>query len=218
MTLPNDVIVHGAVTAGKGAVYASNEATVGGAVTGDGDFLIRQDFGSLTLKGDVTAGGTVTFRNDNGSRNFVVSVNGDVHGSVVRDGGAKTENGVVYPSAFPVEFRGCVGDDPEKPTSFLHGTNRLMAASVCASREVRISGETTVLELAAKGNLSSEASLTVSGGAKVSVAAGVRVRLAAMTVDGVSLSPGRYTKANCATCVGDGSITVGHPGVLMIIR
>lgn len=218
MTLPNDIFVHGDITAERGAVYASNEATVSGAITGDGDFLIRQDFGSLTLRGAVTAAGTVHVRNDNASRGFAVSVNGDVSGAVVRDGGERTDQGVVCPAAFPVEFRGRVGDDPEKPTSFLHGTNRLMAASVCASREVRVAGETTVLELAAKGNLSPETDMTVSGGAKLNVAAGVRIRLATLSIDGVSLSPGRYTKANCPTCIGDGSITVGHPGALVIIR
>lgn len=219
--IPNAVNIHGSITdRERGAIYASNKGKLTGSISGDSDFLVRANYGRLDIEGSISAAGTVYFLNQNtGSQaDGRIDVKGDVSGNVSTIGMTRTANNVTYDCLMPIRFFGKVTAAPESNLSFTYGTNTLETASTAAAKTVTVSGAKTVLQLSATGNLASDADLIVTDGAKVKVLSGVKATVGTLTVDGVKWPYGKYTKANAPFCIGDGTLSVGVPGLLVIFR
>lgn len=219
--IPNAVNIHGSITdRERGAIFVSNKGKITGSISGDSDFLIRANYGRVDLEGPISTAGTVYFLNQNtGSQtDGRIEVKGDVSGNVSTIGMTRTANNVTYDCLLPIRFFGKVTAAEDSNLSFTYGTNTLETASTAAAKTVTVSGTKTVLQLSAAGNLNPDADLIVTDGAKVKVLAGVKASVGTLTVDGVKWPYGKYTKANAPFCTGDGILSVGVPGLILIFK
>ena len=209
--------IEGAVTnETRGAIYNSNLTTVESPIVGTDDFVIRSHFGNLIVNGNIALpeGKVVTFivekdeaaNKVNLQRNPVVYLKGAVNASVVKKGPGRL-------------FMSGVQTRTTDSLTVLAGTNVLETTCVWAGRRVAVEGATTCLKLTANENLSTDAIVSVSNGGKLDIAANVCVRVKNLLVNGVALPSGSYAASDLSgTITGEGRLTVGIPGFVVIVR
>ena len=177
-TFYNDITIKGSST--TRVISASNKVTLNGRIVGEDDsFMIDEEYGDMFLNGDVSvpAGKTITLRGRSSKANTKLQANGALNGNLAVAG--KTD---VTKTTSPVQ---------------------LNTTAVCSGTTVSVNA-TGWLQLTASENLNPNASLTVTEGGIVEVAADVVVKVKAFVVGDVSMPVGCY-KSNALPDVISGS-------------
>ena len=214
--LTNKIVISGTNRAANGALYAHQYVSPNvGPLEADGDFLIKQSYSTMTLTSINAPGKTVTVdctrilfdgkavRSDSP----VITLSGRIDANI-----SKSAN------IGPLNFSG-VSPNPDNVLYLPDGTNTFTAAAVWGGTNVTFTGSRTMVKLQGKDNFSANAEVKVSNGAKIEVAAGVKVHVGALWVDGVRMPDSIYTAASLpATLAGAGKLRVGNPGVVIIFR
>lgn len=213
-TIGNAVRVEGSIP-GKGkssAIVANQALEMSGDISGTGDVSIYANYRTAAFSGDIQVpDGTlrifVNQRKDGDSRNCMISLSGDVTGSVERP---YLSWGTGLLSLF-----GTLGR-PEDALYLGIGSNTLSAASRWIGKSVTVSanGRETVLSLESSRNLASYAvvsltNCTVGAFAKLDIAADASVTVGELLIEGERQPAGVYTRANLpGYIVGDGCLVV----------
>ena len=208
--LTNDVIITGAITDGNGALYSTNPPKLSGTVSGDSDVLISGHWGGLTFNGPLSfPGHTVSFVcncYDNKGSPFAVNCNNAVDGSIVKTG-------------FSYLYLNGSSPNPESSLTINQSTNQIGTAGFWGGTNITVNGNTSVLRLTAKNNLSRDAAVRLANGGKVLVNDGVHAHVAALVLDGEPQPIGVYRAADKPQYIaGAGSVVVGQPGGIILIR
>lgn len=198
-----------------GAIYIAQHNTLNGAINGADDFSIFNNYREATINGDITAKGrTVVFGVEtryeaaSSGHESQIKVNGKVEANVYRKSLSKYMQGLL-------SFYGEVGE-AESWLRVDGGTNVFdKAAKFIGSKvEVHATEWPTILELGAGACLTPQCDVTLvnSGNkrlAKLRLPNGVSLCVTTLTVDGVALEAGLYSKTNLKDyIVGDGSVMV----------
>ena len=181
-----------------------------GPIVATGDFTIYESYGTITHSAPISAPGhtvVVNCTRPNLDKTAVsVTLNGPINASVRK----------INPGPLTL---GGVSPGPENSLSFEGGTNTINVAAQWGGTNVVVSGASTLLKLTAAGNLSADATVSVTGNAKIEIASGVRVSVGGFSIGGVQQPHGIYTAANCpGTITGAGRLKVGHVGLTVLIR
>ena len=211
--LTNAVRVTGANTKTdtNSTFYAHNAVSTSlGPIVATGDFTIYQSFGTFTHSAPISAPGHTVVVNctrvNSNSTAVKITLNGPIDASVRKINPGPLTLGGVSPGL-------------DNSLSFEGGTNTINVAAQWGGTNVVVSGASTLLKLTAAGNLSADATVSVTGNAKIEIASGVRVSVGGFSIGGVQQPRGIYTAENCpGTITGAGRLRVGLPGLSIVIR
>ena len=199
-------------TSGSNIVISSGQPyTFGGNILAEHDISFSGTYGPITFNGTVSAPGktiTVTANRakDDTLPNF--TFNQAVTGSVVKNGNRT------------LTFQAASGGADDSLT-VNGGTVAINAAAAWGGTNVVVGASAVALVLNGDGNLSPEAVLDIdtTGGAKISIASGVKVKIAKLHVNGITLRNGVYSAKNLPEALsGGGKLKVGTPGYAIVIR
>ena len=228
-SLVNDIKVTGSIASGNGAIYASSYLCLfGGKITADSDILVTTAWGGVKFTGDVNAHGHVVSCyvgcDDGGWGGMIFT--GAVDANLKK---ITTVNPPDWQGQRPVVLEG-VSTNPDC-TLDVEWSSSISLSAACewsgtnivvdGATAARASGgdETARLKLQAGNNLSDAAVIRTLNGGLVEIASGVRVKVAALYVDGVRQPCGTYTAAKLPkTIAGEGRLTVGRPGLFLVVK
>ena len=211
--LTNTVVISNAVSndnSGFGSLTVTQGATTMGPIVASSDFEIHGRDHEMHFPSIEAPGHTVRFDTYWGSSaaTFIDGINldGPVNASVTREGNR------------PIYFNGS-SPNPDNSLTLDSGTNTLSAAAYWGGTNIVVSGATTCLALKGSGNLSETAAIAVSSGGKIDIASGVKVKVGALTVDGVAMADGIYDAANLPSAItGGGKLRIGEGATVLYIR
>ena len=211
--LTNTVVISNAVSndnSGFGSLTVTQGATTMGPIVASSNFEIHGRDHEMHFPSIEAPGHTVRFDTYWGSSaaTFIDGINldGPVNASVTREGNR------------PIYFNGS-SPNPDNSLTLDSGTNTLSAAAYWGGTNIVVSGATTCLALKGSGNLSETAAIAVSSGGKIDIASGVKVKVGALTVDGVAMADGIYDAANLPSAItGGGKLRIGEGATVLYIR
>ena len=210
--LTNKISILGANIGGnrQGALYAHQPVNTLGPIVADNDFKVFESYYTLNLFAIDAPGHTVFV--DSYKAATVASVeivlNGTINANVTKS--ARPE---------PLTLNGS-SPSPDNVLTLFGGTNTLTSTAYWGGNVV-VSGIHTQLALRDDGNLSKDATLSIStdGGATIDIASGVKVKTGEFWVNGSKKDPGIYTAANLPGVVtGAGRLVVGTAGTMIVFR
>ena len=210
--LTNKISILGANIGGnsQGALYAHQPVNTLGPIVADNDFKVFETYYTLNLF-DIDAPGHTVFV-DSYKAATVASVeivlNGTINANVTKS--ARPE---------PLTLNGS-SPSADNVLTLFGGTNTLTSTAYWGGNVV-VSGIHTQLALRDDGNLSKDATLSIStdGGATIDIASGVKVKTGEFWVNGSKKDPGIYTAANLPGVVtGAGRLVVGTAGTMIVFR
>lgn len=153
-TFTNKVVIVGDASSYT-VLTISNSLNVQGPIVSESDFTVSTSYGPLSLSGGVSAPGhTMTY---NGASSYQAS-------SSLLSG---TLDVALYVKGAYQRSFSCQGVGLDHALSFTAGTNVLNSAFTWEGTNVVVSGAKTLVTLGGNANLSAEAELRVSGGAKI---------------------------------------------------
>ncbi len=210
--LTNKISILGANIGGnrQGALYAHQPVNTLGPIVADNDFKVFESYYTLNLFAIDAPGHTVFV--DSYKAATVASVeivlNGTINANVTKS--ARPE---------PLTLNGS-SPSPDNVLTLFGGTNTLTSTAYWGGNVV-VSGIHTQLALCDDGNLSKDATLSIStdGGATIDIASGVKVKTGEFWVNGSKKDPGIYTAANLPGVVtGAGRLVVGTAGTMIVFK
>ncbi len=198
-SLSDDAERYGSVTCGQGSCVI-------GPIVAYSDFKIHSRDWDMSFPSIEAPGCTVLLDSYLGSVSSGIHLDGPVNANVTRQGGR------------PIFFNGSSPNENHTLT-LSSGTNTFSAAAYWGGA-VSVSGATTCLKLMGSGNLSLDATLNVSSGAKLEIPSDVCVKVGHLYVDGVE-QPNKtiYRASNLpAVITGGGRLRVGTPGLVLTVK
>lgn len=170
-TFTNKVVIVGD-TSGYTAITCSNCLQLKGPIVSESDFTVGTSYGPLSLSGGVSAPGhTMTY---NGASSYQAA-------SSLLSG---TYDVALYVKGAYQRSFSCQGVGIDHALSFTDGTNVLDSTFTWEGTNVVVSGAKTLVTLGGNANLSPDAELRVSGGAKIDFSGGASVLSVKRLFDG----------------------------------
>ena len=210
-TLLNAIEIKGDLPMTGAAITVGDVTYFNGKVTSEVDCKLDCLWGQMTFNGGFSAPGkTVSLNSDNDStlKGFSFPSVCKLDCSLVKTGKNPLVLTAYSDSAIASNVTLTVNG----------GTATIDAACRFPGRAIAVNGTGSVVNLKNGKTLDGTPELAVSDGGLVKVDAG-KGFVDAFSVDGVALADGAYTKARRPDVLdGNGSIRVGHPGIVVIFR
>lgn len=177
----------------------------------DCDFKVESNWSApvrpVGIAGKIDAPGkTMTLACHNSWANLGVKLSGEIDASVVKTGGQYLQIGGNSPN-------------PDNSLSVSGVSNIVAKTAYWGGTNIVVTGSATTLDLKARGMLSKDAVIRLVDGGKVRLDRGVGVHIAELYVGSERIPDGRYTAASLPSAVaGEGRLTVGPQGVILLVR